>query len=360
MPRNNRRRYSAYHGRRGTGTQQFLKAIIIVLVVLVALLAVARFVLGDFTFYDEDGFHFPWGEDAGSSPNGDADQSPSPSLPLIITDEEETPVPGVDEPLRAVLVSNAALAGGTVEQAVTAAGGNAAILDMKLDDGTLNFVSSNAIAVAAGVSAADPAQNAAIAELTKGELYTVARVSCFRDHALPGYNDELAIHTNSGYRWTDFAGVRWSSPAHETVVSYLVDLCVELAQLGFDEIYLTNCGFPTAADGNLGWIKVGAAYPKGSLDTLILPFLTQVKEALEPYGTKLSVEAMGCELMGETDKTGITMAGVLACCDRFWVDAVDAANYANFAVEGEEDPSEKLVTVSASAGGEDGAWAILG
>lgn len=359
MPRYNKRRYSTYHGRRGTATQRFLKAIIVILLVIFALLAAARFLLEDYVLYDEDGFHFPWSDIAGGTGDSGADASPSPSLPLVIP-EDEKPVPGVDEPLHAVLVSNAALAGGTVEQAVNAVGGNAAILDMKLPDGTLNFVSSNPIAIASGVSSADPAQNAAIAALTGGDLYTIARVSCFRDHALPGYDAELAIHTNSGYRWTDFEGVRWSSPSNETVVSYLVALCVELAQLGFDEIYLTNCGFPTAADGNLGWIKVGAAYPKGALDTVLLPFLTRVKEALEPYGTKLSVEAKGCELMGETDKTGITMANVLATCDRFWVDAVDAANYANFAAAGENDPSKKLVTVATLAGAEDLAWAILG
>lgn len=360
---NKNRGYGGYHGRRGTATQRFLKAIIIVLVVLVALLAVARFVLGDdFTLYDENGFRFPWGSSDsadGSDPGGDA--SPSPSLPLIIEDEEEPAVPGEDEPLRAVLVSSAALAGGTVEQAVTAAGGNAAVLDMKRADGTLNFVSSNALAIAVGASSADTTLNSAIAKLTGGELYTIARVSCFKDPLLPVYDETLAIHTNSGYRWADFSGVRWTSPANETVVDYLTALCVELAQLGFDEICLTDCGFPTAGDGNLGWIKAGAAYPKGELDTVIRPFLTKVKEALEPYGVKLSVEAMGCELMGETDKTGLTMDVVLACCDHVWVDAVDAAGYGNFAAaEQGEDMASKLVTVSASAGAEDVSWAILG
>lgn len=357
---NKTRSCGGYHGRRGTATQRFLKGVIIALLVLVALLAAARFALGeDLVLYDGDGFHFPWGNGADRE-DPQPDDSPSPSLPLIIEEEDDPAVPGEDEPLHAVLVSSAALAGGTVEQAVAAAGGNAAILDMKLADGMLNFVSSHALAVAAGASSADPGANSAIAQLTGGELYTIARVSCFKDALLPVYDETLAIHTNSGYRWSDYDGVRWTSPANETVVEYLVALCVELAQLGFDEICLTDCGYPTAGDGNLGWIKAGEAYPKGALDTVILPFLTRVKEALEPYGVKLSVEAMGCELTGETDKTGLTAAVVLACCDHIWVDAVDAVGYGDFTdLEDGAALSERLVTVSASAGDGDRSWAIL-
>ena len=48
--------------------------------------------------------------------------------------------------------------------------------------------------------------------LNSGELYTVARLSCFRDHAL-AKDETYAIRTNSGYRWTDPEELRWSSPA---------------------------------------------------------------------------------------------------------------------------------------------------
>lgn len=83
-----------------------------------------------------------------------------------------------------------------------------------------------------------------------------------------------------------------------------------------------------------------------------------MKEALAPYGTKLSVIAAGSELAGETADTGLTMTNVLANCDHIWVTAEAAASYANFAGAA-ADPSEKLVLISSARGSDEAAWAIL-
>lgn len=56
---------------------------------------------------------------------------------------------------------------------------------MKADDGTLGYISQQALAQETKVSATDPAINAAIQLLNSGDLYTVARVSCFRDNTVP-------------------------------------------------------------------------------------------------------------------------------------------------------------------------------
>ena len=256
-------------------------------------------------------------------------------------------------------VSQTALLAGSAAEQVRAAGGNAAVVTLKNDDGTLNYVSSVPLAVEAQTSSTDSNLNTALADLIQnGELYTVARISCFRDQALPGYDSELAIHTNSGYRLEDLEKVRWSSPASQTVRDYLTALCVELAQMGFDEILLDHCGYPLASEANLGWIRQGDAYPAGSLDTILTPFLEQVKEALAPYDTKLSVIAAGSELADETADTGLTMTNVLANCDHIWVTAEDAASYANFAGAA-ADLSEKLVLISSARGSDEAAWAIL-
>lgn len=53
-----------------------------------------------------------------------------------------------------------------------------------------------------GVSPADPAINGAIRGLNAGELYTVARVSCFRDNAIPRADMSLGIKSSAG-NWRD-------------------------------------------------------------------------------------------------------------------------------------------------------------
>ena len=131
--------------------------------------------------------------------------------------------------------------------------------------------------------------------------------------------------------------------------------------MGFDEILLTNCGYPGHPKDKLHVVEGGSAYPKeGGLEPVVAEFLAQVKEALAPYAVKLSVEAFGTELVGETANTGLTMNNVLLYCDRFWVDAAEAETYGGFAAAGEEiDPSERLVRVLDTAGTESAAWAVL-
>ena len=237
------------------------------------------------------------------------------------------------------------------------------VLNMKNDDGTLNYVSDVRMAIVAETSASDPAINEAIKELTltKGGLYTIARVSCFRDDLMCRRRSDLAILTSGGYLWLDHDNVRWISPIQQDVTDYLTAICVELAELGFDEILLTNSGYPGHPYDQLHWITGGNAYPDDDrLEPVIADFLTAVRAALEPYGVKLSVEATGSELVGETTFTGLTMENVLTYCDRFWVDASVAEYYGNFAAAGgEADPTEKLVAIATTAGAESTAWAIL-
>lgn len=354
--------YRAYHGRHSGGARTALKWVIVfLLAVLAVAVGVFLFLRNCLVYYDGGvKLVLPWGGEQTVQHSSAPSPTPEQSAPVVIT---ESPEPDrrteAEQALHAVEVSQTALLAGSAAEQVRAAGGNAAVLTMKLDDGTLNYVSAVPLAVEAQASAADTSLNTALAELIRdGDLYTVARVSCFRDQTLPGYDAELAIHTNSGYRLEDLEKVRWSSPAHQTVRDYLTDLCVELAQMGFDEILLDHCGYPMDSEANLGWIRKGDAYPAGALDTVITPFLEQVKSALEPYGTKLSVFAAGSELMGETAYTGLTMANVLANCDHFWVAAEDAAAYADFA-GAPEDPSEKLVSISSAKGSDTSAWAIL-
>ncbi|UQT49148.1 putative glycoside hydrolase [Flavonifractor plautii] len=151
---------------------------------------------------------------------------------------------------------------------------------MKADDGSLGYISGLALAIQAEASAADPALNAAIQLLNGGEVYTVARVSCFRDNLVPRSDMSLAIHTNAG-NWRDSGDTRWLSPANESARQYVVGVCRELAALGFDEILLDNWAFPT--DGELGWIKADANYPADGRTAALEVFLEEVRAGLAEF-----------------------------------------------------------------------------
>lgn len=277
--------YGAYRGRNRGST--WLK-VLVVLLALALLLAVGLFVLAErYVVYDDSGrarLELPFLRREEPSP----DSEPSPSdTPPVVTTKPEPEVPDRPEELLPVTLTWDALTDGTAAQAVTNAEGTAALFDMKLDDGTLGWVSEQPLAIAAKVTQADPERNAAILAGAEDGLYRVARVSCFKDHELSNADTSLALYTATGYRWLDSEKSRWLSPANETVQNYLTALCQELAQLGFDEILLDNAGYPT--QGQLSYLKQDENYDTERLETVVTGFYETLTQALEGTGVRLSV-----------------------------------------------------------------------
>ncbi len=352
------RGYGSYRGYGGFRT--FLKMLIALLALALVVMGAAYFYLRQFAVMTDDGIRY-------EIPFLQPKESPSPSLPpVIITSPSPTPTPTptpepVAPPLRAVALPRAALYDGTAEVLVEEAGGNAALFDMKGDDGTLGYLSNLDLAKTVRASDSNPAINAAIKALTGGALYTVARVSCFKDNTTPYQDTSLAVKTNSGYNWKDAGGDRWASPASAAMRQYLTDLCVELARLGFDEILLDNAGYPT--QGRLDYIKVGEAYDKSRFASSMDEFYQQVREALAAYPeVKLSIRTTEGALSGSDILSGQTPANLAASADRVWVtpptdDGVDYA--ALLTAAGLEDARDKLVLTTPQAGEGEASWAIL-
>lgn len=364
--------YQSYYGRRTSGAGTVLKWIIVFLLAVLVVAVGVYLWLENNLVYDDNGVYLPlpWKQQETSQPPVEPSSDPVPPSPTdadptdsVLVIETPSPSPSLTprdlakETLQAVEVTPQALLGGSVAEQVESAGGNAVLVTMKNDDGTLNYVSGVELAVSLNASGSDPAVNRAIQELVQGECYTIARVSCFRDEILGGINS-YALLSNSGYRWRDFNGIRWSCVGKSATRDYITAICAELAELGFDEILLTNCGYPPNGTGQMGWLRVDATYPWGSLDTVEGPFLAQVKEAIEPYGAVLSVEALGKELAGEERATGLTVENVSANCAHLWMDAADALAY-EAVVNGSGSLGKLLVPMSPQAGAADSPWALV-
>ena len=241
--------YDSYHGRSRVRT--FLKVLIVLLLVVLAVAVGALLWLEPYIDYSANGIkiNLPFFQQK--------EPAPATGAPVVVTTPEPTPTPEPEEDFRGILLPNSALYDGTAAQQVEAAGATAALFDMKADDGSLGYISGLALAIQAEASAADPALNAAIQLLNGGEVYTVARVSCFRDNLVPRSDMTLAIHTNAG-NWRDSGDTCWLSPANESARQYVVGVCRELAALGFDEILLDNWAFPTDGEPDPGGARAGA------------------------------------------------------------------------------------------------------
>lgn len=310
--------YGSYRGR--SAGKRFARILGISLIILVVLALIAYIYLQQFLIISDDGVHleFPFASSAPPEPA----PTPTAAEPPVIETPEPTPTPAptpTPEPVgyHPVPLPTEALYDGSAPALIEQAGGDSALFDMKADDGSLRYISALDNAVNGGLNPNDVSRNAAILALNQTDgLYTVARVSCFKDHGLIQYSYDLAIHTNSGYRWTDPDGVRWSSPTNSQVRDYLTAVCVELAQLGFDEILLDNAGYPN--QGNLHYIKKGDAYDADRFAEIIDGFYAQVALALADYDVTLSVVATDEALAGTDTLTGQTPEN-LARFDRIWV-----------------------------------------
>jgi len=297
--------YGSYRGR--TGAADVLKVIAVLLVILLVLSLGAFFFLQRYLVYSDDGsvrLELPFFQEK-------IPEEEEVPLPPVETPEPEVEIVAPAEPVRIVPVSlsRAALYDGTAAELVTEGGGTAALFDMKGDTGELGWVSDQPLAIAAKVTADDPAVNVAMrAAAEEDGVYRIAQVFCFKDNLLSNADTNMAILTNSGYRWTDPEKVRWVSPTSEKVQDYLVALCVELASLGFDEILLEHAGYPT--EGNLHYIKKGEAYNAAEFSSVISGFYAKAASALEGTDTVLSIvyDAETAALSGQTE-AGITAAG---------------------------------------------------
>lgn len=315
----------SYHSYRGKSKRSGpLKVLVILLAVLLLVLAIAFFWLQDYMVFTADGVHLelPFSHSE-TTPTPEATPTPPVVDPVVETTppQEETPE---DSVLHVVEVSLDSLLAGTAQAQMEAAGGNAVLLNMKNEQGQLAYVSDIPLAKEAGLSGSDRRVNDAIAALKAEGVYLVARMDCFRDNLLPYYQHDLAILTNSGYRWIDPDSIRWVSPTNAQVRDYLAAVAGELARLGFAEILLDSPGYPT--QGNLGYIKKGDAYDAAAFPTVISGFYQQMAAAVEEYEGRLAIMTTPDVLTtGQSATSGQTLTALGEIPWRIWLDPEQAS-----------------------------------
>ena len=311
--------YDTYRGR--TKLQTALTILIVILTVVLLLSVAAFFFLQKYMVYTDDGqarLELPFLQQSSPPPS-----VPTQSEPLVIVTAEPTPSP---EPTPApvqipevfpVSLFRAAVTEGNAQQLVASAGGNAALLNLKANDGSLGYVSSLPQAISLRSSESDPDLNGQLRTLTGSGLYTVARISCFKDNLAPKADPSLAIKTNSSYNWRDGEDVRWMNPSMEAARNYIVGICGELSLMGFDELLLDNACWPTT--GHLEYIKVGPDYDPAHLSEALETFYQDVQKALEGQDILLSVAVSADALTGENTLSGQTAALLGEYADRVYV-----------------------------------------
>ena len=349
---------NSYGGYRGRNTLHDVLKVIAILLAICVVLVVAGLFFGQRYLVFTDGgvrVNWPWspGESSGSAGSsldpgdisvdpGSASASQDPSASGSASSEQ----PAAPESARvaALQLPISSVADGTAGQLLSSYGANALILEMKDQEGKLGWVSGQEAASRARVNADNASINDTLRTWCQGDTYTIARLCCFRDNSVPYYINTMATRVKGG-NWRDELKLRWMSPDSEAARTYIVGLCSELAEMGFDEIVLENCNFPYA--GNLNRITKSDSYKNGTYNQTVEALIDQIKAAIAPYGTKIAIRVTRGFITGEVVNSGITNGLLESRMDRIWIerDGLTPEIAEQVATAGITDVSTRLVEI---------------
>jgi len=171
---------------------------------------------------------------------------------------------------------------------------NSMVIDMKEDDGRITYRSS--LPLVKQVKADDVTFisdiDKVIQTLNENNVYTIARVVCFKDPYLAGKKPDWAMQRKTGGVWRDYKGVAWIDPYRKEVWDYNIAVAKEAAQKGFKEIQFDYVRFPAS-----GWKvdKEVAFYQQNgkAKQQVIADFLSYAKKELAPYNVYISADVFG-------------------------------------------------------------------
>ncbi|MFC1669906.1 putative glycoside hydrolase [Spirochaetota bacterium] len=156
-----------------------------------------------------------------------------------------------------------------------------------------------------------------IRELRKNNIYIIARVALFRDHLLAKKFPKLAIRSKrTGWIWNARSSELWCDPTNKLVQEYNINLAIELAEMGVDEIQFDYIRFPTA--GNLKDAKYSYDFGKMSNEQVITHFLKRAYAEISSRNTLLSIDIFGVVAWGkkvDIRKTGQNIELLSQYCD---------------------------------------------
>lgn len=285
------RGYHSYRGRASRGKIALAAVLVLVILVSVGFLFAQQYVV-----YDEEGrshLELPWTRE-------EEQESPEQE----VEDVELTIEPA--GPGDTVLVTHQMAQAPLTQAALTAAAEaecDALAVTVKDRSGTV-YYDSAAAQSGTVTTAADTA--AALAALTE-QTRAVARLSCLLDPTAARADVEgKGLKNTGGYIFYDGNNLNWLDPAKEGTKTYLGALAVECAELGFDEILLTDLSYPTV--GKIDKI----AYTADDLAASLAELVRSIRTALDEAGhgeTVLSLELPAAVITaGEDAVAGVKLA----------------------------------------------------
>lgn len=309
-----RNMYDSYRGK-NTG-QTILKVIALLLALTIVIGTVTLVFFGQYIAISSDGIRLDLPSNA-----VEPVETPLPSMEIIIPTPDPMPSSQNLNALPLDLSTFMATAASASDYLSTWQG-NGFIVDVKPTTGLLSYVSQAPIASTARTTGTNQNANQALAELlNEPDFYSIAHVSLFRDNTAPYQRNSLALRIPGG-NWRDTENTRWLNPSNADVQDYIIDICTELAQMGFDEILLDNASFPVTE--NWGHIQLSAPYTADSLSEIITAVYQELADVMSDYPL-VQLAFVAEDFLFEDASpyfTGQTLENLSSYADRIWFDSL--------------------------------------
>ena len=235
------RGYHSYRGR--TPRSRIVLAVILVVIILAAVLFM---VFQRFVVYDETGharLELPWQTEEPSR-----QEQPPDNVEIAVEEPERTETQTLQLSAAPLTDWNGAAA------QVASAGCNSVAVTVKDASGHVYFDST--LPAASGAVQTESTTAAALTAMTASDTYAIARLSCLLDPIAAKADVEgMGLKNTGGYIFYDGNNLNWLDPSKPAARQYLCGLAKELAEMGFDEILLTDVSYPT--EGKLDKIAYG-------------------------------------------------------------------------------------------------------
>ena len=167
---------------------------------------------------------------------------------------------------------------------------NALVIDVKGDRGIITYRSSvpQVAQIGAQKQVIIKDIRALMQSMKEKGVYTIARIVVFKDDVLASAKPELAIRTMEGNIWRDRENLRWIDPFKKESWEYNVNIAVEAAQYGFDEIQFDYVRFPDRKG-----LKFSQPNTEENRVNAISGFLAEARKKLTPYNVFVAADIFG-------------------------------------------------------------------
>jgi len=167
---------------------------------------------------------------------------------------------------------------------------NSLVIDVKGDRGWIPYKSAIPLAAEVGATKITTVKDmpGLMKSFKERGIYTIARIVVFKDNPLATARPDWAVKTPGGEVWKDRESLAWVDPFRKEVWEYNIQIAIEAAQQGFDEIQFDYVRFPDSSSP-----RFSQASTEENRVKAISGFLQQAYQRLLPYNVFVAADIFG-------------------------------------------------------------------